>query len=446
MARIRIPCLVAKTNKAGKTSWYWQPSKTLSQAGFTAMSLGSDEGAAIAAARARNVEVERWKSGAALPGPAIAARRQAGTVGALIERYRKEVVRGTKPGGQPRIRAKTATIYETSLKRLDAWAGDQLVSAITPARVRVLRDATAKPLDQGGIGHAAAFNLLKMGRQLFAFAERLEGPLAIARGTNPFASFELAAPPPRRTVWERDDDAAFDASAYALGMPEMVLARELALYTAQRESDLIAFTEAQFAPLEIFDPVLRARLADSDGTVWGWIFAQQKTSDEYAAVEMQIPLEPALAKKVAAAIRANRARDRAATPPRLLTHVLVDIRTGPRIGAIGSGQPWTLRAFCDAYRQVLDHAARHSGRPHMRQLTWHDLRRTRVVRLRRMGMPKEMIAALTGHSLQAIDAMLKVYGPIDPTITAQAIAASLAHAEAEAEAKPEAASKKEQRA
>jgi integrase len=61
----------------------------------------------------------------------------------------------------------------------------------------------------------------------------------------------------------------------------------------------------------------------------------------------------------------------------------------------------------------------------MDDLVWHDLRRTRVVRLRRRGMPMEMIASITGHSLQAIKEMLKVYGPVDPTITAAAIASTL---------------------
>ena len=61
----------------------------------------------------------------------------------------------------------------------------------------------------------------------------------------------------------------------------------------------------------------------------------------------------------------------------------------------------------------------------MTGLVWHDLRRTRVVRLRRRGMPKEMIATITGHSPQSLDMMLKVYGPIDRNMTFGALAASL---------------------
>lgn len=72
-----------------------------------------------------------------------------------------------------------------------------------------------------------------------------------------------------------------------------------------------------------------------------------------------------------------------------------------------------------------DHAAKRTGRENMTALVWHDWRRTRVVRLRRQGMPKEMIAAITGHDPKSIDEMLKVYGPIDATITAAALATAI---------------------
>ena len=63
----------------------------------------------------------------------------------------------------------------------------------------------------------------------------------------------------------------------------------------------------------------------------------------------------------------------------------------------------------------------------MRDLVWHDLRRTRVVRLRRMGMSEAQIATVTGTSPQTIMAMLKAYGPIDATMTAHALAAAHMH-------------------
>lgn len=411
MAKIRIPCLVGKKNKAGVTSWYWQPSKTLAAAGWTPVTLGKDQAHAMIEAQKRNAEVDQWKSGGQLAG--IQRKDPAGTFGALIQRYRREVVLGKKPNGRDRLAAKTRESYETGLKRLELWAGKHPVAYITPARVRTLRDANVKSREDGGIGHSATFNLLKTLRQVLAFAERND---IIPKGSNPATDFELGAPAPRRTLWEVDDDAAFKAAAYAMGMPSMALAHEIALYTAQREGDLITMTEAQVMELEIHNDGARNKLVGKDGKVMGWVFSQIKTSTDDMSVDMAIPLEPEIRSKIEAAIRTNRARDRAATPPRLLTHVIVDDETG---------KPWKKRAFIKAWTDILETAAKATGRKHMTDLVWHDLRRTRVVRLRRRGMPKEMIASITGHSLQSINAMLKVYGPIDPTITAAAIADTL---------------------
>ena len=407
MAAIRIPCLVPRTNKAGITSWYWQPSATLARAGWQPIALGKDRAAAMQAAEARNAEVERWRGGGIMPHK-IAAPTNAGTVSALIARYRREVLKGKRPDGKPRLKARTVVGYETNLARIEAWAGKHPVAYVTPARVRALRDATVKPAEQGGIGHSAAFALLKQLRQLFAFSESID---LIPKGSNPATGFDLGGVPPRKRVWEVDDEAAFKAAAFDLGLPSLALALEIAIYTAQREGDLIAFTEAQLAPIEIFDATHRAAFADAKGNVRGWIVTQGKTG-----TPLELPMEPALLKKIDATLAQNRARDRAKEPRRLISHVLVDDRTG---------LPWKNRAFIAAWRKVLNHAAKETGRPDMTTLVWHDLRRTRVVRLRRRGMPKEMIATITGHSPQSLDMMLKVYGPIDRNMTFGALAASL---------------------
>lgn len=413
MATFRIPCLVARTNKAGLTSWYWQPSATLAKAGWKPLALGKDERAAIEAARARNAQVEDWKLGGIKPGE-IRQRARTGTVNALVARYRREVLEGKHPStGKPLLKPGTKGIYETSLKRIEEWGGKHPLAYITPARVRALRDKTACPREQGGLGHAAAFNLLKTGRQLFAFAENVD---MIAKGSNPFGRFQLGAPPARSHVWEADDEAAFKAAAYHLGYPSLALALELAIYTAQREADLIAFTEAQLQPLEIHDEGVRSRFALPGKPVMGWVNVQEKGSSAEASVVIEIPLEPTLREKVERAIATNRAKDRAATPARLLTYVLVDDKTG---------LPWKKRWFIRVWRKILEQAADATGREHMRELVWHDLRRTRVVRLRRRGMHPAMIATITGHSPQSINMMLRVYGPVDPTITAAALADSL---------------------
>jgi hypothetical protein len=404
MAQFKINGLRPMTNKSGVTSWYWRPSATLAAAGWEAMPLGKDRGRALELAEQRNAEIAAWRAGGGGPEH-VAKRLEAGTLAALIARYRREVMAGACIAtGKPNLKPKTIETYETSLKRLEAWAGDRPLSWLTPARVEALRNKLAPPVAMGGVGHAAAFNCLKMLRQLCAFAKLTP---------NPAAEFKLDAPPPRSQVWEHEDEKAFITAAYDLGLPSMALACELAIYSAQRRSDLIAMTEGQWRPLTIANPTHRASFADEAGQVQGWKLTQGKTTKGKPAVQLEIAFTPDLRRKIETAIAANRARDRAAVPPRLNTHVIVDDRTG---------LPWTKRAFSSAWSEILAHAATACQRPHMTDLVWHDLRRTRVVRMRRGGMHPAMIAAVTGHSPASIDMMLKVYGPIDATITAAALA------------------------
>jgi len=409
MAKISYQYLRERTRKGGIVKYYWEPSKLLAASGWKFVELGSIRAVALQKCEERNAEVELWKAGGSKKLEAVKPRVQTGTVSSLIARYRLEVVQAKDTmTGKPRLSPATAEGYETGLKRIDAWAGKHLLSTITPARVGVLRDTNARPRAQGGLGHAATLNLLKTLRQLFAFAESID---LIPKGSNPATNFGLGNIAPRSQVWEADDEGAFIAAAFALGMPSMALAIELALYTAQREDDLIRWTEHQIKKLDIYDAAIVTRMGDAQGVVMGWVLEQGKTK-----MPMQIALEPEILAKAEAAIRTNRARDRAADPQRLLSYVLVNDATG---------RPWDKRGFIKAYRKIIEHAATATNRPGMRELVWHDLRRTRVVRMRRRGIHPATIAALTGHSLQSIAMMLSVYGPIDATSTAGAIASML---------------------
>lgn len=408
MATIKVPGLATRPNKAG-LRYYWQPSKYLAAAGWTALALGRDADAAILAARARNADVEAWRAGGA--GPAASDVARVGpTLGALIDRYRREYINGLHPrSGLPRLRPSSRGAYETSMKRLDAWAGGELLSAITAPRIIALRDRSLAT-----IGHGQTHALLTHARTLFAFAER--AGLIAPRG-NPAYRFDLPRRQPRRKVWETADEAAFIAAAHALAMPGMALAMKLAIYTGQRASDLLAMTDAQIRPVAIELAAVRERFGSGE-TVMGWHFTQAKTSDEHrgVAVTMALAFDAATLAAIDAALAANRARAREGNVAPLRSFVLVDDRTG---------RPWRQRRFQEAWTAIKHHAASASGNPAMAELVWHDLRRTRVVRLRRQGMAIDKIAAITGHSPQAVGEMLRVYGPVDPQITAAALAEAL---------------------
>lgn len=424
MANIRIPFLVKKRH-----SWFWQPSATLAKAGWKSEPLGHDEGKAIELARDINKHVAAWRLGGPGPNDQIRKHVARGTGLELITRYRREYLdarheHGPK-AGQYKLALRTRENYETPLKRLEAWMGDMALETITPKRVKVLRETCIGPEAKGGIGHAASFQLLKMGRQIFAFAIAND---IVPQGHNPFLKFGLGAPAARRTIWKPAHEKAFDDAALRLGLPSLALARKLALYTAQREGDLLRFTENDYASIELFDPGLIAHFGDKDGVVRGWAVEQHKTG-----MPLQIPFDTAMRAEVEKALRTNRARDRAADPPRLVTRVITEERTG---------LPWKQRHFHTMFRKVLDNAADATGMEDMRALVWHDLRRTRVVRLRQMGMPKEQIATVTGTSIQTIDAMIEAYGPIDATMTAGALAAASNHEAAQAAAIEEKKGKK----
>lgn len=421
MAKISIPFLVPKTNKARITSWYWQPSATLAKAGFKSESLGKDLNLAMRRAQELNADVETWKAGGIIQ-PKIQPRKIPGTFSALIERYRTEKVNGIDPlTGKRFIRTSTAATYEIQLRRLDVWAGKHPITYITPQRIKVLRNNLVDP--ETGIGHSAAHNTLKVLRQIFAFAESED---LIPKNSNPATKFGLGAPPARSGVWEDEDEAAFIAAAYHLNMPSMALAMKLAIYTAQREADLIAFSDPQLQVLPIHDRFVIERLGDDDGKVRGWKLGQGKSNGKTV---MEIPFEPGILAEVQEALRANRARDRANVPPRLMSYVLVNDATHLPWHLDEDGNPrkgsGPRRAFHKAWSAVAELAAKSTGRDHIRNLVWHDLRRTRVVRLRRRGMPTDQIASITGHAPNSIEMMLKVYGPIDATITAAAIASAL---------------------
>ena len=97
MANVKIPGLVARRSKTAGTSWYWQPSKTLRDAGFTPEPLGKDESKAIARAQELNAQVAQWKKGKTLPQ--IRTRKMEGTLGHAIDLYRRDYIGGRDADG-----------------------------------------------------------------------------------------------------------------------------------------------------------------------------------------------------------------------------------------------------------------------------------------------------------------------------------------------------------
>lgn len=418
MAQIRIPCLVGKKNTAGITSWYWQPSATLARAGWKPVALGKDMSAAIKAAEKRNDEVEAWKSGGARPRD-VKKRERLGTFAHLLQRYEKEVIEGKKPNGARLIAESTARTYRTSLKKLEAWAGPFPIAYITPQRVKALRNAMMDP--KTGIGHHAAHQALKLGRQVFSFAESED---IIAKGSNPFGNFNLAAPPPREQVWSPPAREAMIFAAYDMGMPSMALAIMLGFATGQREEDYLAATQNQYVILQPHDmqpeDYRTLQAIAPDGVVRGLRIRQQKTRAWVA-----VPVVG----NVRWAIENNIENARAAGA----TTILLDDTRRTDTGAIATyhgkaGQTRFQRDFAEIrdWAAAIARSEGNEGSPELaeelEQIQFRDLRRTCVVYLGELGMDAHLIAGVTGHDIDETQKILKTYMPRTTARAARAIA------------------------
>lgn len=411
--KVKIPRLVRKGR-----SFYWQPSKTLLDAGWQARPLGTDEGEAMRIARELNAKVEEWKKGGQVLQPA-APVQQRGTLGQLIALYRRKVVKGTKPDGTPRIAPATAKNYETSLKRLEAWAGKHQLAHITRKRVRVLRDRMLET-----IGHDPAHKTLKVGRQLFAFAIDED---MLEQGRNPFEKFGLAAPPPRDVVWSPMAREETIAAAHATGRPSMALAIMLGFAIGQREADILQLTPQQFVaiPEHKMQPEDYRTLAGMapDGTPRGIRIRQNKTR---AWIEVPVTGE------VRAAVEANIAR---AMDAGILAVILDDTREPLGPYAREAGQTRFQRDF----GLVRSHAATNARKradealaAEIEGIEFRDLRRTCVVYLGELGLDAHLIAAITGHDIDETQRILNTYMPPTTGRAARAIAISAAREAKEA--------------
>lgn len=432
MAKIRIPGLVPKTNKAGVTSWYWQPSKTLRAAGFAPLALGKAAGkdppdAVVRAARERNAEVEAWKNGG-VTRLELKKRHQAGTLGAWIARYRRDVLDGTKPDGSPRIARSTRKTYNTGLLRLEAWAGKHPLAYITRARVKVLRDRLLETA-----GHHPTHDTLKMGRQLFAFILDHDES---AIDKNPFENFGLAEPEPRDVIWSPPAREALIAQADAAGKPSIALAIMLGFAIGQREQDILALTAPKYVPIpeHKMQPEDFATLAGlaPDGVPMGVRIHQLKTR---AWIEVPVVGE------VRRRIEANLARGRVHHQMML---ILDDTRTDPVEGMpervalyLGeAGQTRFQRDFAEIRAAAAEAATArqdHELAAELATLQFRDLRRTCVVYLGELGLDVHLIAAITGHDLDETMRILRVYMPRTTGRAARAIALATVREAKEAE-------------
>jgi integrase len=155
----------------------------------------------------------------------------------------------------------------------------------------------------------------------------------------------------RDKIWSEDDIA----SLLSIAPQEIQLALMLAIWTGQRQGDL-----------------LRLPWSAYDGT---HIRFQQSKTGRRIAMPAGAPLK-----------------------------ALLDLteRRGPVILTNTMGRPWTADGFRSSWGKLSDRAG-------IADLTFHDLRGTAVVRLAIAGATVPQIATFTGHSLNDVEAILDAH-------------------------------------
>lgn len=435
MASFRIPRLVGKTNKSGLTSWYWQPSSTLRAKGWHPRVLGqggaedSPPGDIATAARALNEQVD----GAGELKPTALRRIQRPlTLGEGIRRYEDAGYPSVREPGKE-IGPATRRVYGTSLEKLKRWGGDVLISSITPGRVAKLREGLMRPIVHGPRAgeamHTTAHSTLRVGRTLFAWFER---QAITPRGSNPFKDFGLASPPPRQQIWWEPMRDAVIAAAARADDANMVLAIDLAFSIGQREADLLKLIISQYQPIPPYkiDPDVLATLAAVPvptigdrrgyvpGDVWGIRIRQGKTKRW-----IEVPVVGLTRARIEHAI--------ADAKQRSLATLLFDQRGGSSWGAPNpaSGQQRFQDRFA-GYRRAAIEAAVEAGDTALAEelgdVQFRDFRRTAVVYQGELGIADQLIAAITGHSLDDTKKILETYMPRTTGMAARAIALSQA--------------------
>jgi len=358
--RRRPAYLVVKRNADGSDRFYWQPSAELRRLGWVGLRLPDQprrdrDGAAWAAARRINESLPARRPGR----PAVDFR-----LDDLIARYR-ESPRFT------RLSAKTRANYAWCLGVLSDWRGAE------PAANIRRRDVQAYYLGRYRAAPAAATAAVRVLRLVLQF-----GLNAGMVESNAAARPGLIDPPPRLRVWTGPEIAAMVAACDGAGRGSVGDAVLLALYTGQRQGDVLRLLTLQYDAGRL---VLRQ-------------------SKRRAMVS--VPAHPALAARLA---RPDR-------PPGVTL-----------VAAEGTGRAYASDHFRHLFARLRNRAA--ATCPSLVDARFADLRDTAVTRLAEAGATVPEIAAITGHQERSVHSVLKHYLALTDALADTAIAKLIAHQE-----------------
>lgn len=252
---------------------------------------------------------------------------------------------------------KSARDYSKILDRLVTKFGPLPYAGIDTEVVFAIRDSMKNT-------PAMANYVLRVLRRLLSWA--VERKLI---QTNPAANPKQLKVKPRDAHWSDEAEAAFLKGA---SVP-LALAYRLAIFTAQRQADILAMTWTRY----------------SEGRI---TVRQQKTG-----ALLDIPCHEEL-RSILDAL------------PRVSTHILTDVNDRPFLG--------------DNFRHQWREATLAAG---LDGLQFRDLRRTAMIRLAEAGCTDIEIAAVSGHEIDQTRKILETYVPRTSAMASSAIAKLEAH-------------------
>lgn len=327
----------------GGERYVWRPSPSLRKLGFSETRLETDRALAIR-------QAEQLNKQALAERDAAAALAKEGSTPTTLHGLIAAYLASPEFLG---LRDSTRRGYRQCIEILKrSPLGPMRTKTIDPPLVTALkRRMSANPWQANAV--------LRVLRLVWAWGRR-EGFVA---GENPAADFRVLKTSPRHIVWTRLEEDLFLEWA----KPDLRLAYLLAIYTAQREGDLLALPWGAY-----------------DGET---VSLRQSKTGELIAL-------PATA-RLKAALDATSRR---------ATVILTDSR----------GLPWKPSWFQHSFAKAMK-AASVKGRRFM------DLRRTAIVRLGEAGCTTGEIAAVSGHSIEYTQGILDTYLPRNSAMAAAAI-------------------------
>lgn len=372
MGKIKVRFFTEQPGVHG-SRYFWQPSTQMRALGWKLERLPDDRRQAIDRAMVLNEELDAWRAGAANTAPNTPAPVklvEPRTLAAVIRAYEHSRFWDD-------LRDRTKRSYRQNIKLIERIAGDKPVAKITPTTVEEIyttfyartpsRAAAVVRMLCILLKHAVKMNLVTQ---------------------NAAANAGIKGQPPSGRIWPREAVRLFVETADAAGWHSVGTAVTIDHWIGQREGDILALPR---------EAVAGGRLR----------VTQSKTG-----ARVSIPDSPL----VRARIDAELARqDERAAQAKAMGATLLPAAT--LLVCESTGRPWTEHYFRHVFADIRTTLAKeHPTIAHADgsieqtgKLLFMHLRHTAVTELSAAGCTSQLIAAITGHSLNTVNTILERY-------------------------------------